>query len=77
MILEKVLIYAGLLLLTAAAPYWFLCLLCLPFPLLWTRRHLRRRRAERRRRKGECVKCGYDLRESPEKCPECGEEAHH
>jgi hypothetical protein len=31
------------------------------------------RREQKRSREGLCMKCGYDLRESKERCPECGE----
>ena len=50
--------------------WWSLPLLSLP-PLLTL---LLYRRSARRRliREGRCVGCGYDLRGSPGRCPECG-----
>ena len=50
-------------------PDWFGCLLLLVAPTLglWRRHRLRRRIA-----KGLCLTCGYDLRASTERCPECG-----
>ena len=54
-------------------PYAALVVVTAFVPLLWlgtrTPRVLVRRR---RRRLGLCLRCGYDLRESPERCPECG-----
>lgn len=54
-----------------AAPHWFLFILTAMPPALWlARRHgwLERRRHAA----GRCVHCGYDLRASRERCPECG-----
>ena len=52
-------------------PHWALVLGTLPLPAayLWS--------ASRRRRwpVGHCRHCGYDLRASPERCPECGRPA--
>lgn len=57
---------------TVALPFWLLVLL-LAFPATL----LLRAKAVRRRRLGGncCVHCGYDLRSSPDRCPECGRPA--
>ena len=55
------------------APYWFLCLLFAAYPATAGARSLRRwllRRA--RAARNACLACGYDLRGTPGKCPECG-----
>jgi len=52
-----------------AVPHWFLLALLLPLPLA---RLGHRWRTSKRRRQGLCENCGYDLRATPERCPECG-----
>ena len=46
--------------------------LLLILPAVWTNRFRKSRRARRARQRGLCPTCGYDLRASPERCPECG-----
>ena len=52
-----------------AIPTWPILLLLAIAPALWLRRF---RRLRRRERLGLCLRCGYDLRATPERCPECG-----
>jgi hypothetical protein len=54
----------------AVVPYWLTSMLLLLPPLKVTEAGLRRRRC--RRRRGLCTACGYDLRASRDRCPECG-----
>ena len=56
---------------TVAAPLWLLVAVTGVVPILRGMRYARRARL---RRRGLCPSCGYDLRASPERCPECGEQ---
>lgn len=53
-------------------PHAYAAAALLPLPAWWV---FAMSRDRRRRRAGLCRKCGYDLRSSPERCPECGEPA--
>jgi hypothetical protein len=52
-----------------SAPFWFLTPLFGGIASIPLWRAIRRRR---RRKMGRCVECGYDLRATPDRCPECG-----
>ncbi|CAN5395265.1 hypothetical protein BH09PLA1_BH09PLA1_37340 [soil metagenome] len=52
-------------------PYWLILLATGVMPVNWFRST---RTRKRRARLGQCAACGYDLRATPERCPECGTE---
>jgi hypothetical protein len=58
---------------TRRVPYWWFIVATLPLPLLWLSnqgwRYIRRLQ---RRAEGRCPICAYDLRATPDRCPECG-----
>ncbi len=69
----------GLLSSCSVVPYYrnglFHCSLwlpCLMFGVLPTRSCLLLRRRHKRKKRGLCLECDYDLRASRERCPECG-----
>jgi hypothetical protein len=54
------------------SPYWFLLALATPLSARWLIRGLSSRRRRRLAASGRCTTCGYDLRGTPARCPECG-----
>ena len=56
-------------------PHWCIAVPLALGPLRWAWVWVwHRRRSQRRREQGLCMQCGYDLRASRERCPECGTE---
>jgi hypothetical protein len=53
----------------ANVAHWLVSLLTLPLPVLALFKWVHR---SKRYARGRCVTCGYDLRASSDRCPECG-----
>jgi hypothetical protein len=63
---------------TVRTPFWFLLLLAsAPFVASVVWRLARAVARQARARAGHCIRCGYDLRGTTVRCPECGTPAAH
>jgi hypothetical protein len=57
------------------ASYWIIVLAMSIVPAWWWIDRSEQSDLDRRRALGHCRRCGYDLRMSPDTCPECGRRA--
>lgn len=55
-----------------SVPLWLVAALCGILPAVWLLKFWRARRRAARIRVGRCPVCGYDVRATPVRCPECG-----
>ena len=53
-------------------PQWLPCLAACFSAVILVRVGMRRARRLERKSAGQCLECGYDLRATPDRCPECG-----
>ncbi len=53
-------------------PIWLPVFLFALLPVWWAPKRWRGIVGKKRMKNGQCQKCGYDLRTSLERCPECG-----
>jgi hypothetical protein len=55
-------------------PFWAAIALTSVLPAAWLlRQHRHHARRRHRADHGLCLTCGYDLRHTPDRCPECGQ----
>ena len=57
-------------------PCWFAFALAALLPARELMLFRARRRRARQTGRGHCMRCGYDLRATPDRCPECGTPVH-